>query len=253
MFKRENWIKKQLLNSHTVKAMWSQSGSATIAELAVYAGWPVILIDNEHGYTGLETTVHLIRAVESAGGHTILRAPWNDQVYLKRILDIGVQSLMIPMINNRRAAEEAVAACKYPPQGRRGYAAPMVRASGYGTDSAYGKNANDQLLLIAQIEHVESCDNIAEIAAVDGIDMLFIGPYDLAGSMGYFENIENSKVMAVIDEIEKRIHISGKMLGGFPLPGRTNKELEDNGYRLIAGQSDILLFRNAAATAARKL
>ncbi len=253
MFKRENWIKKQLMNSRNIKAMWSQAGSATIAELAVYAGWPVILIDNEHGSTGLETTIHLIRAVESAGGHVIVRAPWNDQVYLKRILDIGVQSLMIPMINNRKAAEEAVASCRYPPQGIRGYAAPMVRASGYGTDSTYGKNANNQLLLIAQIEHVESCDNIAEIAAVDGIDMLFIGPYDLAGSMGCFENIENSTVMAMIDEIENRVRLSGKMLGGFPLPGKTNKALEDNGYRLIAGQSDILLFRKAAAEAARNL
>ena len=253
MFKKENWIKKQLLNSCNIKAMWSQTGSATLAELAVYAGWPVILIDNEHGYTGLETTLHLIRAVKGAGGHVIVRVPWNDHVYLKRILDIGVQSLMIPMITDKKAAQEAVAACRYPPQGIRGYAAPMVRASGYGADPTYGKNANDQLLLIAQIEHVESCDNIAEIAAVDGIDMLFIGPFDLAGSMGCFENIENGTVTAMIERIENRIRVSGKMLGGFPLPGKTNQELEDNGYRLIAGQSDILLFRNAATAAARDL
>ncbi len=93
MFKKENWIKKQLLNSCNIKAMWSQTGCATLAELAVYSGWPVILIDNEHGYTGLETTLHLIRAVKGAGGHVIVRVPWNDHVYLKRILDIGVQSL----------------------------------------------------------------------------------------------------------------------------------------------------------------
>lgn len=249
MFKKENWIKKQLLNGRTIKPMWSQTGSATIAESAVFAGWPVILIDNEHGYTDLETTIHLIRAVESAGGHVILRVPWNDHVYLKKILDIGVQSLMIPMINNRKAAEEVVAACKYPPQGIRGYAAPMVRASGYGADPTYGKNANNELLLIAQIEHVHACDNIADIAGVEGIDMLFIGPYDLAGSMGCFENIENIKVMELIETIEKRICDSGKMLGGFPLPGRTNSELEQKGYRMIAGHCDILLFRNAAAAA----
>ncbi len=157
------------------------------------------------------------------------------------------------MITDKKAAQEAVAACRYPPLGIRGYAAPMVRASGYGADPTYGKNANDQLLLIAQIEHVESCDNIAEIAAVDGIDMLFIGPFDLAGSMGCFENIENSTVTAMIERIENRIRVSGKMLGGFPLPGKTNQELEGSGYRLIAGQSDILLFRNAATTAARDL
>ena len=219
----------------------------------MFAGWPVILIDNEHGYTDLETTIHLIRAVESAGGHVILRVFHGMTIiYLKKILDIGVQSLMIPMINDRKAAEEAVAACRYPPQGIRGYAAPMVRASGYGADSNYGRNANRELLLIAQVEHLNACDNIAEIAGVDGIDMLFIGPYDLAGSMGSFENIENRKVMAMIDTIEKRICDSGKMLGGFPLPGRTNNELEQRGYRMIAGQCDILLFRNAAAGGDKK-
>lgn len=253
MFKRENWVKKQLLSGKNIHPMWCQSGSATIAEAAVYAGWPVILIDNEHGYIDLETTINLIRAVESAGGHVILRVPWNDHVYLKRILDIGVQSLMIPMVNDKKAAEELVAACKYPPQGGRGYAAPVVRASGYGADPTYGKNANDELLLIAQIEHVDTFDNIADIASVEGIDMLFIGPNDLAGSMGQFENMEDSKVMAMVEEIEKRIVASGKMLAGFPVPGKSKEELEQKRYRLIAAQSDIWLFRTAAAEVSPKM
>ncbi|HBH31300.1 MAG TPA: aldolase, partial [Desulfofustis sp.] len=84
--------------------MWCQSASPTIVEAAVYAGWPIVLIDNEHGFAGLETTIHLVRAVESAGGSVIVRVPWNDPVYLKQILDIGVQSLMIPMIGTAREA-----------------------------------------------------------------------------------------------------------------------------------------------------
>lgn len=253
MYKKENWVKKQLLSGKNIHPLWSQSGSATIVEAAVYAGWPVILIDNEHGYTDLETTIHLIRAVEGAGGHVILRVPWNDHVYLKRILDIGVQTLMIPMINDRKGAEDAVAACRYPPQGARGYAASVVRASGYGADPTYGKNANDELLLIAQIEHVDTVENIAEIAAVDGIDMLFIGPMDLAGSMGQFENLQSSKVMAAVNEIEKRVLASGKMLSGYPLPGMSNNDLEQKGYRLVAGHCDIWLFRTAAAEVAGQL
>ena len=252
MFRKENQLKKQLGDGKNIHAMWNQSASPVIAEAAVYAGWPTILIDNEHGFANLETTMHLIRAVESAGGQTIVRVPWNDQVYLKRVLDIGAQTIMIPMINDKAAAEDAVAACKYPPQGRRGYAAPVTRASGYGGDPDYGKNANDELLLIAQIEHVDAFANIEEIASVDGIDMLFIGPNDLAGSMGHFEDMLHEDVTTMVVDIEKRIAASGKMLGGFPLPGKTNEEVEQLGYRIIAAHADVWIFRTAAEKLAAK-
>ncbi|MCG6930468.1 MAG: hypothetical protein LJE64_07905 [Desulfofustis sp.] len=253
MFKRENWVKKQVLAGRTIKAMWSQTGSPTVVEAAVYAGWPIMLIDNEHGYTGLETTINLIRAVECAGGHVIVRVPWNDPVYLKRILDIGVQSLMIPMINNKDQAEAAVAACRYPPGGWRGYAAGVVRATGYGADQGYGKRASDELLIIGQIEHLEATANIDAIAAVDGMDMLFIGPNDLAGSIGKFEDLNDPAVVAAVEEAENKIRASGKMLGGFPLPGKTDEELEKKGYRFVARHCDIWLFRTAAAEAAKSL
>ena len=248
---RENTIKRRLQEGSNITPMWSQSGSATIVEAAVFAGWEFILIDNEHGFAGLETTINLIRAVESAGGKVALRVPWNDPVYLKRILDIGVQTLMIPMIASREQAEAAVAACKYPTRGWRGNAHAVVRASGYGADPNYGKKANDELLLIAQIEQREALDNIEAIAGVDGIDMLFIGPNDLAGSMGWFEDLGNPEVHRAIDEAEKRILASGKLLGGFPLPGRSDQDMEDRGYRFVARHCDIWLFRNAAVEAAR--
>lgn len=251
MVKTENWVKKQLGEGVNLTAMWSHSGSATIVEAAVHSGWKIVLIDNEHGFAGLETTINLIRAVESAGGHVIVRVPWNDPVYFKRILDVGVQSLMIPMIANRSEAEAAVAACKYPPQGWRGNAHMMVRASGYGADPDYGKKANQELLLIAQIEQREAVDNIEEIAAVEGIDMLFIGPMDLAGSMGRFEDLGSSEVKAVVAEAGRRILSSGKLLGGFPMPGSGDEELEAQGYRFVARHSDVRLFRNAAAEAVR--
>ena len=250
--KRSNWVKKQLAEGRNITAMWAQSGSATIVEAAVCAGWDIILKDNEHGFAGLETTINLIRAVESAGGHVVLRVPWNDPVYLKRILDIGVQSLMIPMIGDREAAEAAVAACKYPPRGWRGNAHFVVRASGYGADPDYGRKANEEILLIAQIEQREAIDNIDEIAGVDGIDMLFIGPNDLAGSIGRFEDLGNPEVTAAVEEAENRILRSGKMLGGFPLPGRSDQSLAEKGYRFFARHSDIWLFRSAAAEAARE-
>ncbi|MBT8347449.1 MAG: hypothetical protein KJO28_14230 [Desulfofustis sp.] len=250
---RENVIKRRLQEGSNITPMWSQSGSPTIVEAAVFAGWECILIDNEHGFAGLETTINLIRAVESAGGQAALRVPWNDPVYLKRILDIGVQTLMIPMIANEEQAEAAVAACKYPTRGWRGNAHAVVRASGYGADPDYGRKANDELLLIAQIEQREALNNIEGIAAVDGIDMLFIGPNDLAGSMGKFEDLGNREVHRAIEEAEKRILASGKLLGGFPLPGRSDPEMEERGYRFVARHCDIWLFRNAASEAAANL
>ena len=253
MFKRENWVKRQLAAGQRLEAMWSNSASPTIVEAAVHAGWPVILIDNEHGFAGLETTINLIRAVECAGGHVVLRVPWNDPVYLKRILDIGVQSLMIPMIGSREEAEAAVAACQYPMRGWRGYASGIVRASGYGADPDYGERANDELLIIAQIEQAGAIKNIGEIASVEGIDMLFIGPNDLAGSLGHFEALDAPEVIAAVEDVENQIIKSGKMLGGFPLPCRTDDDLVKNGYRFVALQSDVWLFRSAAAEAAKNL
>ena len=250
MFTKENRIKRQLLTGANIEAMWCQSASPTIVEAAVYAGWPIVLIDNEHGFAGLETTIHLVRAVESAGGSVIVRVPWNDPVYLKQILDIGVQSLMIPMIGTAREAVAAVAACSYPPRGWRGYAAGVVRASGYGADPGYGRRANDELLIIAQIEEVRALDNISEIGAVDGIDMLFIGPNDLSGSMGRLEGLDDPEVITAVAEVEKKISASGAMLGGFPLPSTTNEELFGKGYRFVARHCDVWLFRTAAAKVA---
>ncbi len=192
--KKENRLKRQLAEGQTIRALWCEIGSPALAEAAVYSGWPVILVDNEHGTASLETTAHMVRAIEAAGGQAIVRVPWNDQIYLKRILDLGVRSLMIPMICDRAAAEAAVASCRYPPQGLRGYAAPIVRASQYGMNTNYIHEASDELLLIAQIEHVDAIPNIADIAAVDGIDLLFIGPNDLAGSAGKLERLDEPGV-----------------------------------------------------------
>lgn len=250
--RKENWIKRQLRDGKNLSGIWIQSGSAAIVEAAVYAGWDIVLIDNEHGFAGLETTINLIRAAENGGGHVVLRVPWNDPVYLKRILDIGVQSLMIPMIGNAEAAEAAVAACSYPPRGWRGNASFVVRASGYGACQDYGSWANEELLIIAQIEQTEAVDNIEEIAGVDGIDMLFIGPNDLAGSMGRFEDLGSAEVIDRVAEAERRIVSSGTMLGGFPVSGSSSdRDLIDKGYRFSARHSDIWLFRTAAAEAAR--
>jgi len=239
-----NRTKLALQQGQTVSALWLESASPELAEVAVWAGWRTVLIDNEHGVSSLEHTAHLVRAIEAAGGEAVLRIPANDPAYLKKVLDMGVRSIMVPMVNSAEQARAVVDACRYPPRGQRGYAAPIVRASGYGAFSDYARQANDDLLLIAQIEHVDAANNVEAIAGVDGIDMLFIGPNDLAGSMGRLEQLEDDEVRGLIGGLERRITASGRLMGTITGPGRDVATLTDSGYRFVAGPNDIALFAN---------
>jgi 4-hydroxy-2-oxoheptanedioate aldolase len=136
--------------------------------------------------------------------------------------------------------------------GRRGYAAPIVRASGFGAWSTYAADANKDVLVAVQIEHVDAVDQVEEIAAIPGIDMAFIGPNDLAGSMGLLEKLEDPEVLAAIGRIEEAARRSGLMLG--TIEGRTRDAgaLHRDGYRFIIGPNDVSLLANASRTAAEK-
>ncbi|MBJ3774135.1 HpcH/HpaI aldolase family protein [Acuticoccus mangrovi] len=244
-----NPIKAALKRGETVVGMWSSTGSPEIAEAAVRLGWKTIVLDNEHGVADLDTAVAIHRAVLSAGGDVLLRVPAADPTLLKLVLDRGFRSIMAPMVDTVEEARVFAEACRYPPLGKRGYAAPIIRASGYGTEPDYVKTAHEELLLIAQIEHTAAVENIAAIAAVDGIDGLFLGPNDLAGSLGLLEQLGDERVLAMCERVEKDVLATGKWLGSIVRPGRTPRELHEHGVRLIAGPSDIGLFLAAAKAA----
>ncbi len=244
-----NPILAALKRDETVVAMWLETGSADLAEAAVLRGWPTILIDNEHGVASLDEAVTIHRAVRSAGGEVILRVPSADPALLKVVLDRGFRAIMVPMVNTVEAAQELARVCYYPPRGTRGYAAPIVRASGYGANRDYRRACHDDLLLIAQIEHVDAVDNIAGIAATPGIDALFIGPNDLAGSIGRLEELDHPDVLALCEKAEQEILKSGKWLGSIVRPGRSTADLHERGCRLIAGPSDIGIFLAGADAA----
>ena len=182
------------------------SGSASpipaITEVLACMGYDFVVIDQEHGAGSLGDAVAMLRACDAAGCPAIVRVPWNDQVYLKRILDVGAQSLMIPMVETAGEAAAAVAACRYPPAGRRGYAAPSMRCSRYGRIEDYIQGANAQLLIICQIESAAAAGRAAEIAGVDGVDMVLIGVNDLAGSIGRLERLGEPEVDALVRQAE---------------------------------------------------
>jgi 4-hydroxy-2-oxoheptanedioate aldolase len=245
----ENPIKAALKRGETVCAMWVSTGSPDVVEAAVRLGWKAIIVDNEHGVADLDGAVALHRAALAAGGDIILRIPSYDPTMLKLVLDRGIRSIMCPMVNSAEEAEAFVAACRYPPRGRRGYAAPIVRGSGWGTVPNYKDTAHEELLLIAQIEHREAVPNIAAMAAVDGIDALLLGPNDLAGTYGKLEKLDDPEMLALYEEVEKAVVASGKWFGSIVRPGRTPRELHEVGCRIIAGPSDIGLFLGAAREA----
>ena len=253
MTKRNNRVKEALSRGETVYAMWAHMGSTALCEAAVWAGFPVILLDNEHGTGTLTQTLDILRAVEGAGGNLVVRIPLFDEAYIKKLLDIGVRSIMIPMINTADAARAAVAACRYPPEGVRGYAAPILRASHYGRDTDYGKTINDDLLIILQVEHVEAVANIEKIAAVDGVDVLFIGPNDLAGSIGRTGASDDDEFIALYEDAAKRIVQTGKSFGCIPFGRFSPQTLTEMNCRFIAGASDVSLFNNAARAEAKSL
>ena len=166
---------------------WVSIGHPAIVEAAARAGFDFVLIDTEHTEMSLETVAELVRAAAAAPGSlgVVVRPAWNDQVRIKRILDIGVDGLMVPMIDTVDAAEELVRATRYPPGGDRGVASG--RAAGYGQQFVeYVKEDHRSLLTIAQIETPTGVENAGDIAALDGIDALFVGPADLSASLGVF-------------------------------------------------------------------
>ncbi len=220
------------------RALWLEAGSATLAEAAVYAGFRFLLIDNEHGPASIETTLAMVRAIEAAGGHAMARVAWNDPMLLKRHLEIGVRTLLVPNVETADEARAAVAACRYPPVGRRGYAAE-IRAARYGLDAGYAARANDDIFLMLQIESVVGVANAAAIAALDGIDMLFPGPYDLSGSLGVPGETGDDLVTAALAQVEAAAKAAGRPLGSVPRAGRSAADLAADGYRLIIDHSDL--------------
>ena len=245
-----NRLKARLAAGETVCGAWLEFGSPHIAEAMVRHGWDVIVVDCEHGCAGVDAAGELIRAVEAAGGEAILRVPSGDDATLKRALDGGARSIMVPMVNDAATALQVASACRYPPLGRRGYAAPIVRASGFGAIADYRANAHEDLFLMAQIEHVSAVADFDAIMATPGVDMGFVGPNDLAGSIGLLERLDHPDVVAELGRIEAAARASGAMLGTITGQGRGWKALEALGYRLIIGPNDISLLTGALRAAA---
>jgi len=246
--------KRRIAAGRPVFGCWLEMCSPIAAEIVAQAGYDSVLIDLEHGPGSILDAVSLMHAVQGSKCAPFIRVPTNDPVVLKRVLDIGVAGVMIPAVNTAAEATAAVSACRYPPQGLRGMAASIVRASDYGARwREYTGAAAESLLIMCQIESANGVENAAAIAAVEGVDMLFIGPFDLSAGLGHLGHPDHADVRQKIAHVEAAAKQAGRALGGIPTPGRSADDLLAAGYRLILADADVGLLGETARARVKAL
>jgi len=215
------------------------------------AGFDWILLDCEHSPNDLENLLTQLQAAAPYPAHPVVRVPWNDMVTIKRVLDIGAQSLLIPYVSTAEEARSAVSFTRYPPAGARGVAG-TTRATRFGRIKDYAKRAHEEICVLVQVETQAALDNIEAICAVDGVDGVFIGPADLHASLGYTGEIANPKVKPLIDEAIRRIRKQGKAPGILTPNEADARHWLGCGALFVAVGADVgILARGAEALAAK--
>ena len=242
-------LRRRLYDGATAIGFWSELCAPLATEVLAGTGFDFCVIDHEHGPGGPFEAMQIMMSLKGSACAPLIRVPENNPVPIKRALDTGAEGLVIPAVNSAEEAGAAVAACLYPPAGMRGNAVPVVRASAYGAHAAdYAAQADRELLIICQIEAAQAVQNVEAIAAVERVDMLFIGPMDLSGDMGFIGQPDHPEVRRAIAHVEQVAKDNGKLLGTITTPKRSIGDLAAAGHRLIAAASDTGLLQSAAAS-----
>jgi len=240
----ENRFKAALKRDERQIGLWSTLGSAMVAELVGHAGFDWLLIDTEHSPNELPAIVAQLQAMQAGTASAVVRPAWNDPVLIKRILDIGVQSLLIPFVETAEAAAAAVAATRYPPDGIRGVSTGS-RAAGYGRIKDYPKAAGAEICVLVQIETKKGVENIDAIANTPGVDGVFVGPADLSASLGHLGDQLNPAVQDTIGRVLAACQKAGKPAGYLTGNEAESKKWLDAGFRFVAVGTDNGILVNA--------
>ncbi|GAA1537396.1 HpcH/HpaI aldolase/citrate lyase family protein [Brevibacterium picturae] len=226
--------------------MWVCSGSPVAAEIAAASGMQWVLIDAEHSPIDLQITTSLLQAMNGYPATPVVRVPVNDQVLIKQYLDLGAQNLLVPMIDTPSDAEAAVRSVYYPPRGVRGVGSALARASRWNAVPNYLARAEELVSLTVQIESATAVDNAAEIAAIDGIDAVFVGPSDLAASMGLLGQQTHPDVTDAVLRTFEAVKAAGKLVGVNAFdPEQARKYLAAGASFVLVG-ADVGLMMNGA-------
>lgn len=232
--------------------LWACSGSPLVAEILAGAGMDWLLIDMEHSPNGLESTLAQLQAVASSDTTPLVRVPTGDVVTIKQVLDLGAQNLLVPMVSTAAEARAVVAAVRYPPRGTRGVGSALARSARWNRVDDYLQNADAYVSLVVQIETREGVDNAAEIAAVDGVDGVFLGPSDLAASLGLLGQQSHPEVTAAVRRAFEGVRSAGKPVGVNAFDPAVAQSYVDAGAEFVLVGADVaLLARGSEALAAR--
>ncbi|HEY4775909.1 MAG TPA: 4-hydroxy-2-oxoheptanedioate aldolase [Xanthobacteraceae bacterium] len=246
-----NLFKQAVRERRLQIGLWSSLASNIGAEIIADAGFDWILIDTEHSPNEVPGVLCQLQAMARGTATPVVRPAWNDAVLIKRVLDIGAQSILVPYVQNTEEARRAVAATRYPPAGIRGVAA-TPRASRFGRVTDYLKKADDEICLLVQVETRAALDDLEAIATVAGVDGVFIGPADLSASLGHLGNPQHPEAQKAIEDAARRLAAVGKAAGILTGNEEEARRYIQWGYNFVAVGTDTVLLARSADALARK-
>jgi 2-dehydro-3-deoxyglucarate aldolase len=240
-----NQFRADLLAGKRLIGCWASLASPITAEILGVAGFDWILLDGEHSPNDVTTFVPQLMALKGSASAPVVRPPWNEPVVIKRLLDIGFHNFLLPYVETAEQARGAVASTRYPPKGIRGVSIAH-RSNMYGTVPGYFPGINDHITVLLQIESRQGFDAVDAIAAVEGVDGIFVGPSDLAAAFGHLGNANHPDVQAAIRHVFDRARAAGKAAGILTGVEAEARRYLDWGATFVAVGSDLGLFRAAS-------
>ncbi|TYA92132.1 HpcH/HpaI aldolase family protein [Seonamhaeicola marinus] len=251
---KQNLLQNKLKEGQTVFGPFCKLQEPAIVEIAAHSGFDFVIIDMEHGPFSVESAQNMVRAAEANGITPVVRVTENSETLILRVLDIGVRCIQVPQVCTKADADKVVKAIKFFPKGERGMCR-YVRAAEYtniGPQDHFGK-ANDSVISIIHIEGMEGIENLPEIVKVDGIDVIFLGPYDLSQSCGVPGDVNNPKVVNAMKEAVEIAKEHGKAVGTFTESPEKAKMWRDIGVQYISYSVDVGLVMNTFKDITSKL
>jgi 4-hydroxy-2-oxoheptanedioate aldolase len=245
-----NEFKHALARRDLQVGLWSTLCSNIGAEIIAHSGFDWILLDTEHSPKELPDLVSQLQAMGRGTAAAVVRPAWNDPVLIKRILDAGAQSILLPYVQTAEEAQRAVQSVRYPPHGIRGVSAGS-RASQYGRIKGYLNRADEEICVIVQIETRSALDQLESIASVEGIDGVFIGPADLSASLGHLGDLKHPQTQGALQDAARRLNQLGKSAGVLTSVEADARRYIDWGYNFVAVGIDTALLANGADALAR--
>ena len=247
-------LKNKLKNNELTIGTWVTIGHPSVIEILATAGFEWVTIDIEHAAIDLAMVQNLITVAQGKGMKALVRVSKNEEVVIKRVLDAGADGVIVPMVKSGEEAAEAVSYVKYPPIGKRGVG--LSRAQNYGIGfEEYKKHVNEEIVVIAQVEHIEAVNNLSDIISTPGIDGIIVGPYDLSGSMGKPGAYNDDDVKEALEKVKKVCREHNFPLGFHVIESDSSKLKVkiDEGYTFLAFSLDFFFLGDTARNEMNKL